>query len=209
MLPTAKNREVEESIVASVVADSSSTGDTISPSTIPRDKPNFESRVKSLLRVTDSTQSQLLTLLLDYLHEDLGLSRVGLILLSRDKSQLSLRASKGMDDMSAPGKLELQTEKAGLLKTLLAKPQGLWLEPASYLKYEKIIPARFKTSMQSESFYLMSLFISAKPVGLLYGDRKSMPSALDKKSYDAFKSAILLTSKALVFQHKRKRQKAA
>jgi hypothetical protein len=46
----------------------------------------FEHRIKALLRTQNPTQAQLLDLLLGHLHDDLHLTRVALMLLSRDHS---------------------------------------------------------------------------------------------------------------------------
>ncbi len=45
----------------------------------------------------------------------------------------------------------------------------------------------------------MSLHVGSRPVGLVYGDRFNAVNPLDKIGYIKFKSAILLSSKALAY----------
>ena len=189
-------------------ADASKKVDKISPASTT-EPPGFERKIKTLLVSPGFTQSRLLDCLLTHLHDELALSRVGLILFNRDKSQLVLRAHRGIDEHTSFKKLAVETAKSGLLKPLLAKPQALWIKPENYNKYEKIIPANFKISVQCDQFYIMSLMVAGKPVGLVYADRKPSKTDLDQATYSQFKSAVLLTSKAFALLLKRSNQKAA
>ena len=163
------------------------------------DGHKFENRVKALLQTAQPTQSQLLDLLLNHLHDDLHLTRVVLMLLSKDKSRLGTRAGRGIDQHSPIKTLVIDVSKASVLKTLLVKPQSLWIEADEYQKYEAALPARFKASFLHESFFLMSLFIGNNPVGMIFCDRAHAVTRLDKVTYVKFKSAIMLASKALTY----------
>jgi hypothetical protein len=52
----------------------------------------------------------------------------------------------------------------------------------------------------------MSLAVSGKPVGLIYADRCRGVNRLDKVTYIKFKSAILLTGRALTYLDRQKQQ---
>ena len=164
----------------------------------------FESRLKILLKSSRVTQAQLLDLLLTHLHDDLHLSRVVLLLLSADRTKLGTRAGKGLDEHSAVRKLVVDVSKANLLRSLLGKQQGIWIDPAGYGKYEAALPAKFKAAFLHEHFYLMSLFVGSRPIGLIFADRAQAVTQLDKATYVRFKSAIILTSKALTLLARRK-----
>jgi HD-like signal output (HDOD) protein len=157
----------------------------------------FEGRIQTLMKTAQPTQAQLLDLLLIHLHDELQLTRVVLMLLSADKTRLGTRAGKGIDIHSPIRTLVIDTGKASLLKTLLAKPQALWIEPADYHRYETALPTRFKQSFLHESFFLMSLHVADQPVGMVFCDRAGAVSKLDKLGYIRFKSAVTLTSKSL------------
>ena len=131
-----------------------------------------------------------------------------LLLISADKTKLGTRAGKGLDEHSPIRKLVIDISKANLLQSLLAKQQAIWIDPASYRKYEASLPARFKAAFLHEDFYLMSLFVGKRPIGLIFADRAQAVTRLDKAIYIRFKSAVMLTGKALTFLARR-RQEAA
>jgi HD-like signal output (HDOD) protein len=166
----------------------------------------FDNRIKALLKTQRPTQAQLLDLLLRHLNDDLHLARIALLLLSRDGTKLGTRAGKGFDEHSPIRTLVIDINNASLLKSLLSKQQSLWIEPDSYHKYEAALPAKFKAAFLHENFYLMSLHVAGKPVGLIFADRAQAVTRLDKATYIKFKSAILLTSKALAYLGKPKSQ---
>ena len=171
----------------------------------PRDKGRqFEARVKGLLKVPRATQAQLLELLLSHLHDDLHLSRVVLMLLSGDRGKLGTRATRGLDPDSQIRTLVLDVSQPGLLRTLMKKPQALWVDPDSYPKYEPALSPKFKANFLHENFFLMSLFVADQPVGLVFCDRALSIHRLDKTCYAQFKSALLLTGMGLTYLAKRR-----
>ncbi len=165
---------------------------------------DFEKRVRALLQTQRPTQAQVLDLLLRHLHDDIHLSRVALLLLSPDGSKLGARAGKGIDQHSPIRTLVINLDKASLIKSILDKPQALWVETDNYRKYEAALPEKFKAAFLHESFFLMSMHVGKRPVGLVYSDRFNAVNPLDKLSYVKFKSAILLASKALAYLGKLK-----
>ncbi len=166
-------------------------------------------QMKALLQSSKATQSLIINLLLNYLFKDMGFSRVVLMTLSSDRKTLETRTGKGLDEGSSFLKLQLQIANAGLLKSLLLKPQALCLNASNYRKYESSLPGIFKATCLCDNFALMSIFIGNKPIGLIYCDRSVSGKAIDKATYDEFKTSIMTTSKALVFLAKRNTQSAA
>ena len=184
---------------------------TAQPAASTRRKPRsegveFDHRIKALLQTSRPTQAQLLDLLLNHLHDELHLSRAVLMLLSPDKTRLGTRAGKGIDEHSPIRTLVIDMSRENLLKTLLLKPQSIWIDSASYPKFEAALPARFKSAFLHENFFLMSLHVADKAVGLVFCDRAQAVTELDKITYIKFKSAIASTSKALTSLARRKQQ---
>jgi hypothetical protein len=157
----------------------------------------FENRINGVLRTHKPTQAQLLDLLLGHLHDDLHLTRVALLLMSRDRSKLGTRAGRGIDEYSPIRTLVIDLDKSSLLQSMMSNSQALWVEPESYRKHAKALPAKFKDAFLHESFFLMPLRVAGRPVGMIYADRAFGVNPLDKVIFVKFKSAILLTSKAL------------
>lgn len=162
--------------------------------------PPFSDKVKSLIRLPTATQTGIIELLVKELAEELQLSRVVLMLLSKDSAVLSTRISKGLGTESPLLKLQVKISQGGLIKNLITKPQSLWVKSANFKKYEPFLPGNFRASCQSENFFLMSLFIGEKPIGMIFCDTTKK---LDETLYKTFKSNLLLTGKALTFLSQR------
>ena len=183
---------------------------TVEPECKPRpDGYEFDNRIKALLQTPRPTQAQLLDLLLNHLHDELHLSRAVLMLLSPDKTKLGTRAGKGIDEHSPIRTLVIDIGRENLLKTLLVKPQSIWVDSDNYAKLEAALPARFKTGFVHENFFLMSLHVAGKAMGMVFCDRAHAVTKLDKITYVKFKSAIAATSKALTILARQKQKKAS
>ena len=146
---------------------------------------------------------QLLDLCLRSLHQDLDFSRVCVMLISRDKCWLQMRRVVGIDDSSALANFRIETERAGLFKLLLQRPQGVLIDAGNITKYQKLIPQRFLASIMTNNFVAMSLFIGNRPIAIIYADRSSQQQKISAAQYQQFKQTIGLTSKALTLLAKR------
>jgi hypothetical protein len=158
---------------------------------------NFQARLQSLAAASTARQKQMTDLLLEHLEENLYMSRVMLLTLSRDMTRLGAHASRGIKPYSLLNKLSIDINTNRMFRSLLAKPLGLWVNPASYPQYEDFLPRNFKNSVLNEDFFLMTLFSGAFPAGLIFCDRQQAVSDLDREDYTHFKAAIRLTSNAL------------
>ena len=158
---------------------------------------NFRARLKNLAQSSVATRAQFIDLLLNHLGEDMHMTRVLLLTLSSDGMKLGTHDSRGIRKYSSLNKLMIDTDENRMFRSLLAKPLGLWIEPANYAHYEAYLPVSFKNSVLSENFFLMSLFSGAIPVGIIFCDRAHAVTVLDREAYIRFKAAVLLTSKAL------------
>ena len=163
----------------------------------PDNRDDYESRVKQLLGSGRVSATRLLEGLLDHLEQDLQMSRVVLLLLSKDRAKLGTRASRGVKPHSSIHHMLIDVAGNNLIHSLLQKPLGLWIEPGNYGQYKPLLPKNFKSHVLSERFFLMSLFNGKQAIGLVFCDRAQAVNDLDKASYIRFKAAALLTSKAL------------
>ena len=164
---------------------------------------DFQTRIKSLLKSPEASHSSIIKLLADGLYADLNLSRVAMMLISKDSSKITTRVNNGLSDGSPFHKLEIDTDNSGLFKSLMNKPQSLWVNPANYKRFDALLPERFKATSMCNNFFLMSLFVGNNSIGLVYCDRSADSNELDETVYSNFKSSTLLTSKALTYVARR------
>jgi HD-like signal output (HDOD) protein len=160
---------------------------------------SFQERIKSLVKSPAASQSSIIKLLADNLYSDLSFSRVAMILISKDRSSLTTRLGNGLSEDSPFHRLNIKTTSSGLFKSLMLKPQALWINSANYKKFDSALPDTFKATCMCDSFFLMSLFVGNNSIGFVYCDRSSAIDSLDQTGYEIFKSYALMTSKALTF----------
>lgn len=154
-------------------------------------------KIKLLIKNPQTTQSDILKTCVDGLHSELGLSKVCLLLISRDRKTLQSRMTVGANKDSKLHHYRIEIAKAGLFKILLNKPQAIWINNNTFARYQKLIPQSFLASIMTNNFFAMSLFINDKPVGFIYADHTDSSKDLTEEMFRSFKQLILLSSKAL------------
>ncbi len=164
-------------------------------------------KIRELLKNPKATQSQILNTCIHGLHDDIGLTKVNLLLLSKDQSLLQSRMNVGLNPESPLRHFKIEVSKAGLLKMLLNKPQAIWINNSSFSKYQKIIPQSFQASIRTNNFFAMSLFINERPIGIIFADQSESSNSLNQEIFNQFKHTIVTTSKALTFILKRSASK--
>jgi HD-like signal output (HDOD) protein len=159
--------------------------------------------IKALLKNPKTGQSQILNSCMHGLHNNLGLTRVSLLLISKDRETLQSRMNIGLNPESPLKHFKIATSKAGLLKALLSKPQAIWINTSTFAKYHKMIPQSFLASTMTNNFFAMSLFINNKAIGLIYADRDNSTETLNKELFEQFKHTVVTSSKALTLLSKK------
>ncbi len=158
--------------------------------------------IKQILKAPDATQSSILQACITGLARQLEFQRVGLFLLSRDKTTLQIRMSAGIPKDSPLRQMQLKLDQSGLFKLLLKKPQAIWINPGNFDKYAALLPARFLMLGQSQNFAAMSLFIADKPVAIVMVDQHGAKTPLQADDFAQFKKMVSFCSKALAYLHK-------
>lgn len=176
---------------------------TAAPEPVEEKAADTQSEIRRLVKLPETTQSQLLNICIKGLYKDLQLSKVCLLMLSQDKTSIQNRMAIGIEDTAPFRSYRIDVQKAGLLKILLNKPQAVWINNDSYKKYQQLIPQSFMASIMTNQFVAMSLFVGDKPIGVIYADRTDSTQPVDQALFTQFKQLISLTSKALTLLAKR------
>lgn len=125
--------------------------------------------------------------------EEAGARRVTFIMLNRDRSRLRTRLALGGDPADTLRRLELDLAEKHLFSALMARPQSAWLHPGNADRYAAYLPPSLQRVLDPAGAFLMSLFVGAKPLGLLYCDG----AALDGQGYGRFRDLCLEATAAL------------
>jgi hypothetical protein len=156
----------------------------------------LKSEIGVLLKSPKASQAQILELLVNRLHDGLHFSKV-MMMCSKNSSSLFIFRSKGLAHDSPLHDLQLDIARVGLFKSLLNIPQSIWIKSGNYRKYRPLLPEMFKQTFHSENFFLMSLFVGKKPLGIVFCDQAKTISKLNEQVYTEFKLCVSFASKAL------------
>jgi hypothetical protein len=139
----------------------------------------------------------MMTLVLQGMHEGLGLNRIVFSLISRDRTFLKTKYVHGAPPGSPLRQFEVDLRSSNLFVRLLEKMQGVWFSPANAKTLAPMIPPEVLKTIGAGEFFAMSIFVHGKPVGLFYADRKHGECGLDEHSYIEFKKLCVRAADGL------------
>jgi len=120
------------------------------------------------------------------LRDNAGLERCMFALLSPDRKTLSVRFIVGAQKDAAIKTFRVSLDRRHLFAVMMSKPQSFWLNPGNRAKFLPAIPQHLHRSLNLQGFFVSSLFIEEKPVGMLYADSDNQAN-LSEASYSFFK----------------------
>jgi len=155
-----------------------------------------------LQRLTNKDDKELLLrdvlmLTMEGMHDGLGLNRVLFAMLTPDKGQLRARRVIGCDNDPLFSRFAVDLNSHNLFMRLMEKPRALWLDDNNRDEFLPIVPVDVQKILRNDSFFVMSLFIKEKPIGVFYADRHTPACRLDEKSYKHFKHLVTQASMCL------------
>ncbi|WP_214660653.1 HDOD domain-containing protein [sulfur-oxidizing endosymbiont of Gigantopelta aegis] len=112
----------------------------------------------------------LIRITMDAFFETKFFSRVGFMMLSKDKKHLQFRSLRGKDNKKLTQSI-LPTKPDNLFSKLLVKPQTIFINTLNYNKFSPIINQTMKDMLEVEEFIAKSIHVNAKPIGLFYMDK--------------------------------------
>lgn len=140
---------------------------------------------------------EVIRLAMEGMHEGLGLNRVVFAVLTPDKGQLRARSIVGSNKDPQFNRFVIDLVSHNLFVRLMEKPLSLWLNEGNRGKFFPLIPVQFHKMTRQDSFFVMSLFVRNKPVGMFYADRHSSSCELDAETYKHFKHLVAQVSHTL------------
>ncbi len=139
----------------------------------------------------------MMTLVLQGMHEGIALDRIVFCLISRDRTALKTKYVHGAPPGSPLRQFEVDLRSSNLFVRLLEKMQGVWFNSANAKTLAPMIPPEVLATIGAGEFFAMSIFVHGKPVGLFYADRKHGECGLDERSYVEFKKLCVRAADGL------------
>ena len=131
------------------------------------------------------------------MHDGIGLNRVVFTMLTPDRSTLISRFLIGADNDPIFSRFVIKLDKPHLFTRLMEKQVSLWVNDDNRAKYWPLVPGQVKTLIKTNSFFVMSIHLRGKPIGLFYADRRSVECKLDAHAYTQFRQLCQLVTKGL------------
>ncbi|MCP3851599.1 MAG: HDOD domain-containing protein [Gammaproteobacteria bacterium] len=114
----------------------------------------------------------LIRMTLQALFETKLFSRVGFMMISKDKKHLQVRSLQGKGNNKLTGTV-LKLQPANLFSKLLVKPQTIFINQLNYEKFSAIINPAMQDMLESQEFIAKSVHFNDKAIGLFYLDKYS------------------------------------
>lgn len=137
------------------------------------------------------TLPELMNLVLQGMHEGIGLTRVVFGLLTADRTKVKAKYVHGAPPDSPLRGFEFDVMAPSLFARLMERMQGVWYNEANRKKLDPLIPSAIRAVIGEGDFYAMSVFVHGKAVAFFYADRGHGTCELDGHSYEAFKQLCL------------------
>lgn len=131
------------------------------------------------------------------MHEGAGLNRVVFASLSRDRQKLQASAVTGSENDPLFNRFTVELDEDPLFALLMKRPQSLWLGDDNRHRFWPLVPERFRHTVRTYSFFVISVFVRGKPIGIFYADRHTDACKLDEAAYTRFKQLAAAAGRAL------------
>lgn len=129
-------------------------------------------------------------ILLRGLHRGLGLNRVVFAAYDARQERLSAAHLVGTDFEPAFNRFGLSCTEGGLFGELLRRPMSIWANDRNQAELLPRFPDRIRALTGVTRFFVTSVWVKKRPIGIVYADRRSANCALDARSYASFQALI-------------------
>ncbi|KGK43053.1 hypothetical protein LH51_02830 [Nitrincola sp. A-D6] len=130
--------------------------------------------IAAALRQVDNNYSkadQPLKMLLQGIHEGLGMSRVSIMQISQRQHQLQPLISKGFENQHPLAHYTNNLEIPSLFKRLCDKPTCIWYNYRTSNRLLPMLPTDFESCLPNHDWLMMSLFGPSGPLAIIYADQ--------------------------------------
>ena len=127
---------------------------------------------------------QFMALLKQGFCQGMGMNRSFFAMVTPDRKNLISRFIFGTD--IGFRNLRLSIKEGNLFQRLLEKPQPLWSRDDNHNKVIPLIGKEFHKLIDTNDFFINTITIKNKPLGIVYADRYESSHPLDEESYKIF-----------------------
>lgn len=163
--------------------------------------PRFNQLVQAEARLQAADlidENEVLSVLLTGLHHGLGLNRVLFARLDEESGRLVPVCMEGTDYEPDFNRMTIDVGGRHLLAVLMKRPTSFWLNPGNVDGMWSQVPEPLREAIGVREFFVHSLFVGERPMGMVYADRRSQACALDKQAQTGFNRLVGLAQAELL-----------
>jgi len=134
---------------------------------------------------TNTTLQELISRTMQEMHSTAGLQRTAFLMLNQEKTQLQTIIVQEINHSNI-NKFTIDASSSNLFGLLLKQPHAIWVHQETLKKYAQLIPKKAINTLNTQDFFIQSIFSGKKPIGLMFADNGSDGGKLDATSYDGF-----------------------
>ncbi len=137
--------------------------------------------------VSDQTFDAMIEEIVHAMHDGAGLNRVVYAKVIAEQDLLRARVIVGAEDDPLFDHFVLDLKEKNLFSQLLARSNCLWINRAKWDSYGEGVPRLLDQLNPMRSFFVQTLHVKGRALGLFYADRRSEACQLDKMCFERFK----------------------
>ena len=159
--------------------------------------PLFARQLKKLSSDKKLPMKIIIQTAMQAMHDGLGLNRVVFGLITNNRKQIKARSVIGSDNDPGFNRFSINLPPGSLFERMMSGANTLWIDKHNREKYAPLIPESFQKKIGNTGFFVATLHIHGKAVGLFYADRHTHHCHLDERSYRLFKRVTTLVVRNL------------
>lgn len=130
--------------------------------------------------------NKMLDLVLEGMHTAIGLERVVMSLVSRDRKKLSPKFFKGNTDDAFRAGFQLKLDEENAFSACLLQSQQLWIGSKLMAGRAYLHTAQLQKVLGCREYLVAPIIVARKPIGVFYGDCAVSRKPLNDQQYAGF-----------------------
>lgn len=147
---------------------------------------------------------------LEGISRGIGMDRVVVMMLTRDKKQLQPRFIAARDGEQLRQRFVLDvSERNNLFSQLLLSLEPAWVTQLNEPRWSPLISPQIRAAVSAKGFFIAPLVIDQQAIGIFYADRADSGRVLNQNDYFSFTHFVQQTSLCLAAVVKNKEAPAS
>lgn len=130
--------------------------------------------------------NKMLDLVLEGMHSAVGLDRVVMSLVTRDRKKLVPKFFKGFIDDTFRKAFQITLDEENAFSVCIVQSQQLWMGSKLMAGRAYLHTAQLQKTLGGKEYLVAPIIVSRRPIGLFYGDCAVSRRALNEQQYAGF-----------------------